>query len=381
MEKNSRLAGVGYLAFFFSGICAISSGVIVNILQERYGFNYSMTGTLLSAMSIGNMAASFAAGILPAKIGNRNTVALLCSGYFLGYLMMAFFGAPGLLLAAFLIVGFAKGCTINNCTVLVGNNSRDRAQGMTLMHACYATGAMLCPFVISGLRGIDPALPMVGIAVLGLLLWLTFMTAGLPNTRAGKAGGEKTDFSFLKSGFFWLLTALIFCQNAAENTVNGWVVTYYRSSGLLSGTLSTYTMTIMWGSTLIARLIIAFVLKVSDTFKFLAMMGIGCTVMFLGLIVAGQPVMAIIMLFLFAFAMAGVNPVGMAGVGKMMNATSVGILIPIASLGAIIMPWIIGIAADHIGLQLAMSLNLIPCIGIFVISMVIKRIQRSQGNG
>jgi hypothetical protein len=33
-------------------------------------------------MSIGNMAASFASGILPIKIGTRNTVLILCSGYY-----------------------------------------------------------------------------------------------------------------------------------------------------------------------------------------------------------------------------------------------------------------------------------------------------------
>ena len=32
------------------GICAISAGVVVSLLQERYGFAYGMTGTLLSLM-------------------------------------------------------------------------------------------------------------------------------------------------------------------------------------------------------------------------------------------------------------------------------------------------------------------------------------------
>ena len=66
--KRNKWRHTGFLAFFFSGICAISSGVIVSILQETYGFAYSTTGTLLSLMSIGNLAAGFAAGILPGKI-------------------------------------------------------------------------------------------------------------------------------------------------------------------------------------------------------------------------------------------------------------------------------------------------------------------------
>lgn len=39
---------VGFVTFFFSGICTISSGVVVSLLQEEYGFAYGMTGTLPS---------------------------------------------------------------------------------------------------------------------------------------------------------------------------------------------------------------------------------------------------------------------------------------------------------------------------------------------
>lgn len=378
MEQKARLARAGYIGFSLNGLCAISSGIIVNILQEKYGFNFSTAGTMLSAMSIGNMAASFAAGILPVKIGTRNTALLLCSGFFFGYLAMAFFGSTGILIAAFLLAGIAKGGTINNTTVMVGNNVADRARGLSLMHAGYATGAMLCPFLIAALARVNTTLPMVGLAGMGLILWLNFLTAGLPSRSAEKAAAEKTDFSFLKSPLFWLLTALIFCQNAAETAVNGWLVTYYKTTGLLSGTLSTYTVTIMWGATLLARLLIVFVFKFSDTFKALAYMGVGCTAMYLGLVMAGHPIVAIVMLFLFAASLAGVNPMGISGVGKMLSPASVGVLIPVAGLGQVVMPWIIGVAADRISLQTAMALNLIPCVGIFVLSLIIRMTQKTQ---
>ena len=53
MEQNQKKQRiVGLLTFFISGICAISAGIVVSILQEKYGFAYSMTGTLLSLMSM-----------------------------------------------------------------------------------------------------------------------------------------------------------------------------------------------------------------------------------------------------------------------------------------------------------------------------------------
>lgn len=382
MNQSKRLRDTGYFAFFLSGICAISSGIIVSILQEKYGFSYGITGTMLSLMSIGNMAASFASGILPGRIGTRNTVMLLCSGYFLGYLLMVLTGAVGMLMAAFLMVGLAKGCTINNCTVLVGDNSADRTKGMNVMHACYACGALLCPFLAALLLKVNDSVPMIGVAVMGLLLWGTFMLAELPGKILGADGKkEKLPLDFLKDKKFWIITGLLFCQNAAETSVTGWLVTYYKDTGILSGAFSTYTVTVMWGATLIARLLIAFVFPVKNTFRALAVMGGGCTVLYCGLVFMRQPVGAVLMLFAFAFAMAGVNPVAVAGAGKAMNATSLGIMLPVAGIGAIVMPWLIGIAADVAGLRAGMFCNLVPCLGILVLSAVMMREKSGEKTG
>ena len=375
MNRAKRMQTTGFAAFFLSGICAISSSVIVSVLRETYGFSFGTTGTLLSAMSIGNMIASFAAGLLPARIGTRNTVALLCLGYFLGYLMMTLSGAAALLMLAFFIVGLAKGCTINTCTVMVGDNSPDRTRGMNIMHACYACGALICPFLISVLLVRGDRLPLIAIALLGLVLWAVLLSAGLPGRARSGADRARVPLDFLRSPKFWLLTALVFCQNAAETSVTGWLVTYFKNQQILSGTLSTYTVTIMWGATLIARLLIAFVFPIRDTFRALAGMGLLCTLLYGAMVFSSTPVMAIALLFAFAFSMAGVNPVAIAGTGKIMSAASMGVLLPISSLGAIIMPWIIGVVADGMGLRAGMLCNLAPCLGILALSLIIRRME------
>ena len=106
MEKEQIFQrNAGFFAFFLSGICAISSGVVVSILQEIYGFAYGMTGTLLSLMSIGNLLAGFASGMLPAKIGTKKTVVLLTAGYGAGYLIMGFSGWMLVLMLGFSFFG------------------------------------------------------------------------------------------------------------------------------------------------------------------------------------------------------------------------------------------------------------------------------------
>lgn len=424
-QKSPALRNAGFILFFLSGICAISSGVVVSILRDRYDLSFSSTGTLLSIMSAGNIVASFLAGVLPAKIGAKKAVLLLTIGYFLGYLLCAFTGIFGLLAFAFLSIGLAKGSAITNCTVLVSTNAIVRTRAMNVLHACYAAGALLCPFLIQAFLGIDAHAPMIGIALAGLLMWFLFLVTKLPDERTSAsttvaahahadgphadgpaatsraaaavtidpstistvsdpttavpsatstttAGSENT-FAFLRDSTFWLLTALVFCQNAAEQSVNGWLVTYFKSEQILSGTLANYTVSIMWGSTLIARLLIAFVFPVKNLYKTLSIMGLGLTVLYAILVQMHTPVAASVALFLFAFAMAGVNPLAISGVGQMTSPASMGTLLSTATCGAILMPYIIGRIGDAISLQAGMAANLVPCIGILVLSLVMYR--------
>ena len=370
-QQNTRLRNAGFATFFFSGICAISAGVVVSLLQERYGFAYGMTGTLLSLMSIGNLLAGLLMGMLPSALGMKRSVLLLTIGYAAGYAVMGLTGAVALLAAAFFVVGIAKGSVINTCTILVSDHSADRTRGMNLMHSCYACGALLCPFFIAAAGKVSGSFAVLVLAVLGLLLWLVYM--GTPF--AGKGAGKKevTDWSFLKSTRFWLLTGLLFCQNAAEQSVTGWMVTYFKGSGIITGALAAYTVTVMWGATLVARLLIAFVFPFKQPRKAMVVMGVSCAIFYFFLMQAHTQGAAILLLFAFAFAMAGMNPTAVASAGKMTSVTSMGIMLPAASSGAILMPWIIGRVAERAGLAVGMACNIVPCIGLVIFAILVAR--------
>ena len=192
--QSAKQRNTGYFAFFLSGICAISSGVVVSLLQELYGFDYGMTGTLLSLMSIGNLIAGFAAGILPAKISLKKTVLLLTIGYFAGYLLMGLSSLMAIFMLAFFIAGVAKGSTINICTILVRDNSENGTKGMNLMHSCYALGALLCPFFIGASAKFNSHAPMFVLAFCGLLLWLSFASVSLRTRSQQKEGSVNWSF-------------------------------------------------------------------------------------------------------------------------------------------------------------------------------------------
>ena len=374
-QQSARLRNTGFLTFFFSGICAISAGVVVSLLQERYGFAYGMTGTLLSLMSIGNLIAGFLVGVLPGALGMKRSVLLLTIGYAVGYSLMGLTGAVAVLALAFFLVGIAKGSVMNTCTILVSDNSANRTRGMNLMHSCYACGALLCPFLIAAAARVSTALAVFLLAVLGLMLWLVYgftpLGGGSQKTARTK---EVIDWSFLHAPRFWLLTGLLFCQNAAEQSVTGWMVTYFKGSGIIAGSLAAYTVTVMWGATLVARLLIAFVFPFRNPRKAMVGMSVLCTFFYVLLVRADTQGMAIVLLFAFAFSMAGLNPTAVASAGRMTSVTSMGIMLPAASSGAILMPWIIGIVAEKAGLAAGMASNIVPCVGLIVFTLLAARL-------
>jgi len=374
MQKKQYNAGMA--GFFLSGICAISAGILVSILLDLYHFSYGFSGTLISIMSIGNMLALLLSGILPAKLGERTTTLVLTAGYFLGYGLMALTGKPALLLAAFLAAGLAKGCAANKCTILVGQNTDDKPRAMSIMNAWFALGALLCPFLISFLGKFSSAASVFGVSAVGLLLWVNFLNAGLPGKTAGPAGRSgKTDLSFLKSTVFWLLALMLFCENAAEYTVNGWMVTYYKKEQILSPELASYVVTVQWLLTLLARLFIAFVLKPKKPYRALSLMGIGLTAAYALLLRMDSAVPALCTLGLFSFCIAGAYPMGVACVGEMMSSASVGLILAFAGVGGILFPWFVGLLSDAAGIRTGMALNLIPCAGIILIPALLTRLR------
>ena len=247
------------------------------LLQERYGLSYQWSGLLLAMLSVGNLAAGFAAGMLPAHWGQRRTVLMLAGGAALGYGAMILTGSPWALLAAFTLVGVAKGTTLNTSSALIAAHARERTKCMNLIHACFATGSLLCPLFIAalGMGGLPWWAPMAGLALCGAALWGVFALAGLPG-RTGDGARVKNDWSFLRSPRFWVLTGLVFFQNCTEISVTGWMVTYFKDVGILSGPAGQMTVTVIWGAMLAGRLCIAFVFPVKNSFRTLSLMSACC---------------------------------------------------------------------------------------------------------
>ena len=68
------------------------------------------------------------------------------------------------------------------------------------------------------------------------------------------------------------------------------------------------------------------------------------------------------------------SPTAVASAGRMTSVTSMGIMLPVASSGAILMPWIIGIIAEKVSLAAGMASNIVPCVGLVVFTILVAKL-------
>ena len=373
--KKSRVAHCCYTASVFCGLCATAAGVVVPLLQQRYGLSYTVTGALLAALSMGTLAAGLICAVLSERWGNRMVILTLCVGMALGYLLMPSTSIPALLMLAFLLLGITKGATINNASVLIAQAVPDRTKGMNLYNAGYALGALACPFIVVILcrEGMPWQAPFWALALMGVFSWASNSAAPI-SFQLGKAEhGETGGWEFLRSGHFWLLTLLVFGQQATEVTICGLLVTYFRDMGLLSETASGYVVTLVWSCMLLSRLVVAKYGGRHNPFALLTLMCAGCTGSYLLLLLAKSPAVALIALALYGVSTAGLYPTGIAAAGSQLNSRSLGVMLPAAGIGAVIMPSICGHVAEVTNLWTGMACIMVPMVLMLAASVVCLR--------
>ena len=372
-EKRTLLTC--FYAFFCSGILSLTMGSVMPDLKAAYHLSDATSGLLLSAHSAGNLIAGFVSGMVPLWLGQRRSIMLLRAMAFLGYFMLTLFGLPAWLMLAFLLIGFGRGSVTNFDNRMVNQLSGGSPAAANLLHGSFAVGAIIAPLVFLGLRNAISWQAGLGFVIgCGFVCVFAFSRMRLKQDSLDRHDKGNTTWVFLKNPSFLILCGMMFCYLCSEYAINGWLVTYFKDRGIIAGTLAAYTVTVMWGATLVGRLLIAFVFPLKKPRKAMVGMSVLCTVFYVLLVMAHTQGAAIALLFAFAISMSGLNPTAVASAGRMTSVTSMGIMLPVASSGAILMPWVIGMVAERAGLAAGMASNIVPCVGLVAFTILVARL-------
>ena len=362
-----------YFLFFVSGMMSTVLGVILPFLGDEHGLSQTVRGALLSAHQIGNLAALFISGILPYAIGRKQNTVLLGSGIVIGLALITLTGNPLILFCAFALTGIGRGTMSNITNVVVGESMANKGAGLNLLHATFAVGAFIAPFMVIALSSSGwRAEPLVIAALMALALVLVVFSP----LSSGRSGKDRRKEEFPCSFTFWVNTFIMFFYLCGEASLMGWLVTYFASIDAGAG-FSTAMQSLLWIMILAGRLVCAAISARVDKPRLILILGIIMLASFLLLIAAPSMALKVIGVIGTGLAMSGIYPTTLSTMDRNYNNSTVatGICIGTATVGAIVMPVIIGSVADTAGVATGFSLIAVPIV-VMVVLQVLKAARR-----
>lgn len=358
-EKNRRFY-LNYTVFLMNGMLALSIGSLLPFIRDANGLAYAFCGMIVSLHSVGNLVSSFTAGALPALIGKKKSILLFNSFFAAAYLLIIFGGSPLSMALAFFMTGLARGATSNFCNKAVNGLAPGKAWIINGLHAMFSVGAFLFPILLTvftmhdGSRWIYACYFMFA---MGILSWILFFLMPAEEQEEESAPEEKKGFGFFREPLFYICIAVLFFYLCAEQGVIGWMITYFKDTGLLNPALSQITASVLWIMILLGRLTTAWLSTKVKKEKLLPVMGAGLLIFFFILIVSRSTGWIIFGIMGFGYSMAGIYPTTVSFTGILIQRYKMAwsFILTSASLGSILMPSVIGRIAERAGIFYGMS--------------------------
>ena len=350
-----------YGAYIINGMLALSVGSLLPFIRDARGLEYAFCGLIVSLHSVGNLCSSFISGILPTIIGRKKSILFFNSFLALSFLLIIIGEHPLFVAAAFFLTGVARGGTTNFCNTSINELAPGKAAIINGMHAMFALGAFTFPLLLMLLTNQNSENWIYAVyfmLVMGILNWLMYYNIPLQNDKIEKKEGNKSNaLGFVHEPLFYICTATLFFYLCAEQGVIGWMITYFKDTGLLPPTLSQVTASLLWVMILVGRLLTAYLSTKVRKEWLMIVMGLGLVGFFFLLLFSTSTPYILIGIMGFGFSMAGIYPTIVSFAGNIINKYSLtwSFMLPIASIGSIIMPTIIGKIAETVGIYYGMS--------------------------
>lgn len=374
MSKKQRLFIPCYYAFLANGMMALVLGSVLPYLIKEAGINYSLAGGLLSTFAIGNFLASFVNPPVVKLLGKKLTSIVLSALIPLALFTITLLPPIPVLYGACILLGIGRG-TVSITNNRVVNDYDGSPAAINLLHTVFAIGAFLAPF-LTGLfikNDLNWRFIVYTVMILCAISCVGYALMPLEETdKEEKSKAKESNMAFLKSIDFYIIGLILFFYLGAENCVNGWFVTYFKSRGIMSDAYATNLVSITWLVIMIGRLLTAYISRKISSQKLILINCIGTSLGFILLISNTNLLWITIAVVIMGFFFAGIYPTGIANAGIYIKGSTTGVsmLLAIAALGGIITPQIIGVVADHIGMTGAVAFLTVNVICMVILAVI-----------
>jgi FHS family glucose/mannose:H+ symporter-like MFS transporter len=378
---------ISYAVFLLNGMLALSIGSLLPFIRDARGLDYAFCGMIVSLHSVGNLCSSFIAGILPIWLGRKRSILLFNSFFAVAFLFIIQGNNKICLVLAFFMTGLARGATSNFANTAINRLAPGKAWALNGLHAMFSVGAFLFPLMLIVMtmsdagRWIYACFFMLGAGILSWILYFIIPLGKEDGVGKKRTNDKKNDFGFFKESLFYLCTATLFFYLCAEQGVIGWLITYFKDTGLLSASVSQVMASVLWVMILAGRLTVAWLSTKMKKTKMLFIMGVGFAVFAFVLLISRSTPLIVIGIMGFGYSMAGIYPTTVSFAGKLIAKYEIAwsFILTIASLGSILMPSIIGRIANVAGIAAGMkSIIIVVVVDLVLILGLVMKMRKTN---
>lgn len=362
-----------YLAFVTLGTASAVLGPTLLQLAENTGVKLGDISLLFAARSIGYLIGSVLGGRLYDRRPGHPVMSLMLIGLAVALALMPEISLFWILVTVVLVAGLAEGTVdVGGNTLLVWLYRHHVGPYMNGLHLFFGFGTIIAPLLIAQViqwsGSINWAFWLLAVLPLPTALWLLRLPSPKvqPTSVEGASGHADWRLVALTVLFFVLYVGV-------EVGFGGWVFTYAVKQNLATETAAAYLTSAFWGAFTLGRLFsIPISLRVRPRYILLWDM-IG-TVIFLAVLVLwpNSEVALWVGVLGVGLSIASVFPTTMSLAARRMNVTGqiAGLFFVGASIGATILPWLIGYLFDLVGAYtapLVMLVDSVLALGVLLI--------------
>ena len=361
--KPSRLI----LSIFSLELClawaTTMTGTLLPEIIKDYHLRLGEAGLLGTAQSLIALCAILAAGVVSLKLGSGRLLAWGGLALTIFSVCMALAPSYTLFLAGIGLFGLGIGLVdpMTNAELAEVTGS-ERGRFLSLLHMSYGIGAALTPLVIAALLGFGFGWrTIVGLgAVFSFLAWQWFarqhsqkieLPSEVYSTHFGNAP--------FKDPRFYAIAAAMFFYAGAYRCLSMWMVTFLRVGLSASPAAAAGSLSLLFACVTAGRFVTSKTSEFLTRPLLLVLYGIGGA-MSLALFYLGGMGGALAGLGLFGLTTAGIYPIVTAYGVELFPGRSglvTGLIYGTGTGAGIILPQILGMAAESWGLQRAMTLT------------------------
>jgi fucose permease len=384
---------IGYFAVFVVlGMETSILGPTLPGLAQQTAAQLAAISYLFTGHALGYMGGSFFGGRLYDRVPGHLVVVAMLALMATVLVLVPWIPVLWLLIPAWILLGVSGGALdVGGNTLMIWVHGRQVGPFMNALHFFFGLGSFLIPIIVAQAMALSGSFPwayrVLALLVIPVALWMARVPSpASPNAANSQADSERQAEAKTQPGVDARRTVILIClllglYVGAEAAFGGWIYTYAVALDLSDVTTAAYLTSAFWGALTVGRLL---AIPLATRFRPRSILFADLTgcLLSVGILLAGSGSVTATWLGAMGLglSMASIFPTAMSLAEHRIPITGqvTGWFLVSASIGGMLLPWLIGQLFEPIGPQLTMLAILLDLVAAMLVLIVLVRATRPQ---